>query len=59
MIKCNFSFVFKELRRWTTEGGWFSSHGLTPKGLEGRGLKFESCNGKRLENNFMLSAHAH
>ena len=39
------------MRRWTTEGVWFSSHELTPMGLGVGGPKFESRNGKRLGNN--------
>ena len=33
--------------------------GSTPKNLGGEGPKFESHNGKHLENNFMLLAHAY
>lgn len=40
-------------------GGWSSGYGLTPKGLGGGGPTFESCNGKCLGNNSMLSTHTH
>ena len=39
----------------TNEGGWSSNHGLTLKGLGGRGLMFEFRNGKYLQNNSILS----
>ena len=50
-----------DMKPWTdtTGGGRSSGHGLTPKSLEGGGPKFESHNGKRLRNNFILSIYAH
>ena len=38
--------------RW---GGWSSGHGLTLKGLEGGGSRFESLNEKRLEKKTLYS----
>ena len=40
-------------------GGSSSGYGLTLKDLRDRSLKFESCNEKRLENNFIYLAYAH
>lgn len=44
--------------QFTFGGGWFSSHGLTPKGLGGGGSRFEFRNRKRLGYNFTLLTHA-
>ena len=41
-------------------GGWSSGYGLTLKGFEGGGSRFESCNEKRLgKKYFILLAHDH